>query len=50
MQEDAGTVANGTVAAGEETKFSLCIVKISLGLRKFRNLSEIFAMLAKFST
>ena len=28
--------------------FSLCIAKISQGLRKFRNHSENFAILAKF--
>ena len=47
--QDAGTVANGTVAAGEKPGFSLCIAKISLGLRKFHNHSENFAILAKFS-
>ena len=36
-------------AKQEETKFSLCIAKISLGLRKFRNPREIFAILEKFS-
>ena len=36
-------------AKQEETKFSLCIGKISLGLRKFRNHSENFAILEKFS-
>ena len=36
-------------AKQEETRFSLCIAKISLGLLKFRNHSENFAILAKFS-
>ena len=36
-------------AKQEETNFSLCIAKISLGLPKFRNHSEILAILAKFS-
>ena len=31
------------------TGFSLCIAKISQGLRKFRNHSENFAIPAKFS-
>ena len=31
------------------TRFSLCIAKISQGLRKFRNHSENFAIPAKFS-
>ena len=44
--QDAGTVANGTVAA-EKPGFSLCIAKISQGLRKFCNHSENFAIKAK---
>ena len=47
--QDAGTVANGTVAAEEKPGFSLYIAKISQGLRKFCNHSENFAILAKFS-
>ena len=35
-------------AKHKETKISLCIAKISLGLQKFRNHSENFAILAKF--
>ena len=37
------------MAKQEETKISLCIAKISLGLQKFRNHSENFAILAKIS-
>ena len=37
------------MAKQEETRFSLCIAKISLGLRKFRNHRENFAILPKFS-
>ena len=33
----------------EATEFSLCIAKISQGLRKFRNHSENFATIAKIS-
>ena len=47
--QDAGIVTNGTVAAGEKPGFSLCIAKMSLGLRKFRNHSQNFPILAKFS-
>ena len=37
------------MAKQEETGISLCIAKISQGLRKFCNHSENFAILAKFS-
>ena len=37
------------MAKQEETGISLCIVKISQGLQKFRNHGENFAFLAKFS-
>ena len=36
-------------AMQEAARFSLCIAKISQGLRKFRNHSENFAISAKFS-
>ena len=36
-------------AKQEETGISLCIAKISQGLQKFRNHSENFAIVAKFS-
>ena len=32
-----------------QTRFSLCIAKVLQGLQKFRNHSEIFAILEKFS-
>ena len=41
--------ANGTVAAGVRTVNFAGIAKFSQGLRKFRNHSENFAILAKFS-
>ena len=41
-------MANGTVAA-EKPGFSLCIAKISQGLKKFPKHSENFAILANFS-
>ena len=37
------------MAKPANAEFSLYIAKISLGLRKFRNHSENFAILAKFS-
>ena len=36
-------------AKRKNAEFSLCFEKFSLGLRKFRNHSENFAILAKFS-
>ena len=36
------------MAKQEETGISLCIAKISQGLRKFRNHSENFTILSKF--
>ena len=42
--------AGGNAGAMQECAgFSLCIAKISQGLQKFRNHSENFTILAKFS-